>query len=233
MPNRMIRDSARTSPTLAKLSHGAERCFWRLTTCADDYGRFNAEPGVVRGLCFPSMLDKVSERLVIMWLTELRYSGLMGCYRVGDKHVGFFVTWDKHQRTRAKESKFPPPPTPADICCQMTTNVAVVEVVDTTGVVDTTEVGAGRQNGSAADARVAFRIAPSILSALDRSGRLGAVPRLRSSVFWQAQIQTNGSVDLPAEILKAEAWLVANPARAPRKDLARFLNNWLTRAKER
>ncbi len=234
MPNRMIRDSARTSPTLAKLSHGAERCFWRLTTSADDYGRFNAEPGVIRGLCFPAMLAKVPERLVTAWLTELRLAPLISCYRVGDKHVGYFLTWDRHQRTRAKDSKFPPP-TDDSRCCQMFSHVAEVEVVvvDTTEVVNTEGV-AGRSNGSAAHAvSGAARIATVIRDALERSGRLGAVPRLRSPEFWHAEAgAAGGTVDLAAEVLKAEAWLIANPRKAPQKDLTRFLHNWLRRAKE-
>lgn len=43
MPNRIIRDKCRTSISLDKLSFGAECMFWRLTTVADDYGRFEAD----------------------------------------------------------------------------------------------------------------------------------------------------------------------------------------------
>jgi len=37
-------------------------------------------------------------------------------------------------------------------------------------------------------------------------------------------------VDYAHEILKAEAWMVANPGKAPRKNLARFLASWIGRA---
>jgi hypothetical protein len=75
----------------------------------------------------------------------------------------------------------------------------------------------------------------NILKALDQARLLGAVPRLRTMIFWRATIRAtnNGQVDYAKEILKAEAWLTANPTRAPRKDLARFLSNWLERAGER
>jgi hypothetical protein len=53
---------------------------------------------------------------------------------------------------------------------------------------------------------------------------------LWSVEFWRAEVRANGEVDLPAEILKAEAWMAANPNKAPRKDLPRFLHNWLSRA---
>ena len=76
-------------------------------------------------------------------------------------------------------------------------------------------------------------VASSILAALERSPRLGAVPRLRLTAFWHAEAgAAGGTVDLAAEVLKAEAWLIANPARA-RKDLPRFLHNWFAEAKER
>jgi hypothetical protein len=76
MSNRMIRESALTSPTLARLSHGAERTFWRLTVVADDFGRFNAEPSVVRARCFPLLLEAVKDRAVARWLDEMRAAEL-------------------------------------------------------------------------------------------------------------------------------------------------------------
>jgi hypothetical protein len=75
-----------------------------------------------------------------------------------------------------------------------------------------------------------FKVNPEIQSALMQAPRLGAVSRLWSVEFWRAEVRANGEVDLPAEILKAEAWMAANPTKAPRKDLPRFLHNWLSRA---
>lgn len=232
MPNRMIRESARTSPTLAKLSHGAERLFWRLTTLADDYGRFNAEPSVVRALCFPTMLERAHQRHVEGWLTELRAATLIRCYRVGDKHVAAFVTWDQHQRIRAKESKFPDPPSSADICCHPLSNVAVVEVV-TTGVVTTEGGDTGRRGSTAAPDStrppIVFRIPAPVIEALDRCPKLGAVKRLRLPEWWQAELRANPGVDLAVEVLKAEAYLVAHPERHYKR-LDTFFHGWLGRA---
>lgn len=77
---------------------------------------------------------------------------------------------------------------------------------------------------------VTFHIPARIEEALKRSPRLGAVPRLLTPDFWQAQVRANAGVNFGEEILKAEAWLAANPTRAPKKDLARFLHTWLSRA---
>lgn len=77
-------------------------------------------------------------------------------------------------------------------------------------------------------------IPESIQAALVQTRLLNATKRLWEPAYWQSHIRaTNGSVEYAQEILKAEAWLTANPSRAPKKDLARFLGNWLTRAGER
>jgi hypothetical protein len=77
-------------------------------------------------------------------------------------------------------------------------------------------------------------IPASIVDALKQTPSLGAVPRLQTAAFWQATIRaTGGRLEYGHELLKAESWLAANPTRAPRKDLARFVHNWMTRAGER
>ena len=64
MPNRIIRESCTTSPTLDALSDGAERMFWRLTTIADDYGRFDADPRVLLAKCFPLRVGRISIKTI-------------------------------------------------------------------------------------------------------------------------------------------------------------------------
>ena len=77
---------------------------------------------------------------------------------------------------------------------------------------------------------VEFKVNSEIVEALKQAPKLGAVSRLWTVDFWRAEVRANPGVDFAPEILKAEAWLAANPQRAPRKDLARFLHNWLARA---
>ena len=71
-----------------------------------------------------------------------------------------------------------------------------------------------------APAGVEFKVNADIQAALKQAPRLGAVPRLWSVEFWRAEVRANGEVDLPAEILKAEAWMVANPHESPAQGLA-------------
>ncbi len=110
MPNRIIRDSARTSPTLDQLSDGAERFWWRLTLAADDHGRFDADPRVLISACFPLRVGRLTPARMTGLLKELRAAELVFLYVVAGREYGQLVTWTKHQRLRSDRSKFPDPP---------------------------------------------------------------------------------------------------------------------------
>jgi len=114
MPNRIIKESARTSPTLAALSDAAERLFWRLVTMADDYGRFEADPYIVRGACVPILnwsIPKVARCLKEM--TEAKSTAdvpLLSYYFVGGRRFAQMNGWSRHQRPPRLASKYPDPP---------------------------------------------------------------------------------------------------------------------------
>lgn len=78
-------------------------------------------------------------------------------------------------------------------------------------------------------------IAPSfwaqITQALDDCPTLGQAPRLREMGYWAALLGAH-DVDPVAEIRKAHAWIKANPRRAPKRDLGRFMLAWARRAAE-
>lgn len=107
------------------LTAEAERLFWRLTTVADDHGRFEAEPMVVMADCFKAMLNKVRITQVQAWLSELVTCGLVTAYVSGGKRYGEFTSWTKHQRVRSETSKYPSPSS-ADIGGQASSDAPVV-----------------------------------------------------------------------------------------------------------
>ena len=111
MPSRVIRESALTSPSLNKLSHGAERLWWRLTVVADDHGRFDCDPQVLRATCFP-LKDESHLPLEEMrgWITELVKVGGIRRYRVKNRIFGYFIHWQDYQRVYGLKSKYPDPP---------------------------------------------------------------------------------------------------------------------------
>ena len=109
MPDRFIRESALTSESLSRLSDFAERLFWRLTTIADDFGRFNANPAVVAGRAMP-LVNGATPKKVESLLLELHANGSIQLYEAAGGRFGYFPSWEKHQITRARVSKHPEPP---------------------------------------------------------------------------------------------------------------------------
>ena len=115
MPNRIIKQSHCTSKTIAALGTdwAAIVLFDRLIVTVDDYGRFEADPQLVRASCYPRLLDRVSTKQVSDWLDSLARVGLIRFYTAGDESTryGALCKWDNHQRIRNQQSKYPAPPT--------------------------------------------------------------------------------------------------------------------------
>jgi hypothetical protein len=110
MPNRILKESICTSPTIELLDE-AEEVFWhRLIVQLDDHGRFDARPAVLRSRCFPLRLERVTEEMVMEWLLKFARVGLIRLYEVDDRPYLEARTWRKHQQVRAATSKFPQPP---------------------------------------------------------------------------------------------------------------------------
>ncbi len=131
MPRRFIQESCRRSPTLDSLSAEAERLFWRLTTVADDYGRFPADPRELLASCFPLRVGSWKPSRVGSWYAELEGSGLVMSYLAEDHLCGEFKKWQVHQGPpRAEKSRFPSPTedgvSAARSCTQMRADVHVV-----------------------------------------------------------------------------------------------------------
>jgi hypothetical protein len=105
MPTRILRDYT-DSAAFDGLSAEGERLFIRLLMKADDFGRFHANPKLVKALCFP-LAEDLRTNTVSAWLAELSDRELVFCYRSG---AGEYLALPKFgQRTRAEKSKFPPP----------------------------------------------------------------------------------------------------------------------------
>lgn len=107
MPNRVMRDTARSSKTLAQLTDFGERGFWRLILAADDFGRFPADPSLVLAACFPRMMEKVSLLMCEQMLRECEAAGLITLYEAEGALYGQFVKADKYFTRRSKHSKYP------------------------------------------------------------------------------------------------------------------------------
>ncbi|MDE2106866.1 MAG: hypothetical protein KGL39_57150, partial [Patescibacteria group bacterium] len=105
MPNRIIRDGVLTSERVNALSERAELFYRRLMSVVDDFGRFSANPMLLRASCYPLRLDSVKDRDISGWLSECFEAGLLGFYEAsGSKYLELL---NFKQRTRQAKSKCP------------------------------------------------------------------------------------------------------------------------------
>lgn len=116
MPNRIIKESINESMGLGDCSIFTQDLYKRLITYADDYGRFNGDPEIMRARLYPRALDDVSEGDLVDSLTELVGVGKIAFYipkidsrEYNKKLFGCFPKWEEHQRVRNTRAKYPDP----------------------------------------------------------------------------------------------------------------------------
>jgi hypothetical protein len=120
MPDRIVRAGILTSDAVCSLNWAAEVFYRRLMSVADDYGRFDGRPSVLRASLYALQLDKVTEPDIGKWIRETVEAGLVRDYAVEGKPFVEIVKFD--QRLRAKKSKWPHPLSDVSRCCQTLTN---------------------------------------------------------------------------------------------------------------
>lgn len=121
MPNRILKDSIRTSKTVNQITDFQFRLWAYLITYVDDYGRGRAEPDIVKGYVLPRRKG-VTESSIQTALCDLANMGLIRLYDVdGDSYL-CFPNWQDHQNVRAAKSRFPAPPDVDSTCMQMNTD---------------------------------------------------------------------------------------------------------------
>ena len=108
MPNRIIKDTLRTSKNVNLLTDFQFRVWVYLITYVDDYGRGSADPELLKGLVFTRRRG-VTEQQISKALADLANAGMITLYEVDGESYLYFPNWDKHQRMQTKKSKFPAP----------------------------------------------------------------------------------------------------------------------------
>jgi hypothetical protein len=105
MPTRVLRDWT-DSLKFEDLSAEAERLFVRLKMKADDFGRFHADPRLIRAACFP-LSTNIEVNDVSAGLSALEDAGLLEiCEAKGRRYLALN---NFRQRLRTMNGKFPPP----------------------------------------------------------------------------------------------------------------------------
>ncbi|MBQ8618216.1 MAG: hypothetical protein IJ418_12025 [Clostridia bacterium] len=108
MPNRIIKESIRTSKGVNALSDFQFRLWVYLITYVDDYGRGSADPELLKGFVFPRRKG-VTEKSIADALDSLANMGMIHLYNVDGESFFCFPNWGKHQRIQTKKSRFPEP----------------------------------------------------------------------------------------------------------------------------
>ena len=108
MPNRMLKESIRTSKKVNMVSDFDFRVWAYLITYVDDFGRGSADPELLKGLVFPRRKG-ITESQITKALANLASIGMVVLYEADGEPFFYFPNWDKHQQIRAKKSRFPEP----------------------------------------------------------------------------------------------------------------------------
>jgi len=108
MPNRILKESIKSSPQIDMLSWFEEVVFYRLMVSADDYGCMDGRTVLLKNELFPTK-DTVTKKAVEDAIAHLVSIGLLCKYTVNGMPYLFFPTWEKHQRIRNKHRKYPEP----------------------------------------------------------------------------------------------------------------------------
>ena len=109
MPNRIMNDSLCRSDSMAKLSWFDQCVFSRLIVLADDYGRYDARPAIIKGSGFPLHTELPLEEIQAA-LEHIADEGMIFLYEVDGKQYLELTSWSKFQRLRNSKIKYPPPP---------------------------------------------------------------------------------------------------------------------------
>ena len=126
MPNRIIKETICTNEQLDRLSPFEETFFYRLIVNADDYGRMDGRPSILRARLFP--LKTLRDDQIEKALASLTSVELVHRYTVHGKPFVRLLGWERNQQIRAKKSRYPAPedadecepiPAPEAICNQL------------------------------------------------------------------------------------------------------------------
>ena len=111
MPNRILREGILESAAVASVPIPAQLLYYKLLSIADDYGRYHADPRLIRARCFPLLLDSVSETDVSNWL-QLLTNACNGqqLIRIYQTDKGKFFQINNFGQKPRSASKFPEPP---------------------------------------------------------------------------------------------------------------------------
>ena len=218
------------SDKIAELSDFEFRLWVGLITQADDVGRGDARPAIIKGRIF-ALRDRTTQKDIDAALRTLAAVGCVSLYTVGGKPYFQFPNWAKHQRVRDAKSKYP----------------GIDEADDAD--LDSPQLAATRRDSPQefAYARAAANpiqsnpnpnpidstelpSAPPVLTLLLNDGSEYEI-REQDIAEWQ---ETFPNVDVMQQLRSMKLWCRDNPKKRKTKNgIRRFVTNWLDREQNR
>jgi hypothetical protein len=197
----------------------AERLFMRLIMKADDYGRFHAEPRLLKAGCFP-LQDHIRPNDLFRWLDELSHRQLILRYEVSGRAYLAIVNFG--QRLKQSRQKFPTPPGESDDFLPMSDSFR--EVPGSSGKFPSESE---TYSETYSDAIVATTPTAKLVWS-SQQGWNGITDEMRSA--WLAAYP---ACNIQRQLAAMEQWLRANPAKAHKSNWLKFITNWLARAQDK
>lgn len=108
MPNRIIKESICESEKIASLTDFEFRLWIGMITQADDAGRGDARPAILKGRVF-ALRERVTVKDIDAAIHALAAKGCVTLYHVDGRPYFLFPGWSKHQRVRDCRPKYPEP----------------------------------------------------------------------------------------------------------------------------
>lgn len=238
MPNRIIKDTIRTSKKINALTDFQFRLWVYLITYVDDYGRGSADPEIVKGFVFPRR-KKVNETDIKDALAALASTGCISLYDIDGESYFCFPSWGEHQRIQTKRSKFPEPPILPESRLFAAEDDALQKVT-----VDHREKPPESESESKSEKTLSSTpkagAEPCDVSTLAADPAAIKLPLNDNTdyavpqSFADEMAKLYPAVDVMQQLAAMRGWLIGNPTkRKTRTGIKRFITSWLAREQDR
>lgn len=223
MPNRLIKETIRTSKKINSLSDFEFRTWAYLVTYVDDYGRGSADPEILKGFVFPRRKE-VREQDIQKALAALERTGSILLYEIAGEPYFCFPNWSEHQRIQTKKSKYPAP-SDSDISRWVTVGHGESPPESNPNPNPNPE---SNPKDYCAEPQAAG--APPVISLPLNDGTFFDVSE-NDRAKW-SQLYPN--VDVLQQLRNMAGWCDANPAkRKTRGGIKRFITSWLAKEQDK
>ena len=245
MPNRIIKESICTSDTVAQMSDFEFRLWIGLIVQADDAGRGDARPAIIKGSVFP-LRETVTSRQVEQALHGLATKGIVSLYNVGGKPYFVLPTWAAHQRIRDCRPKYPEPPTENDNPQQSAASCGELpQSAASCGELPQSAASCGLNPNPNPNPNPNTNTKNVCAKPLRDSAPTSQTPMIELPLndgsmfpvlqdFVDEMAKLYPSVDIQQQFNAMKGWLIGNPSRRKtRSGIKKFITAWLSREQNR